>query len=357
LNSGLSTLKAAIVLAALGILLYLPTPGNAQTYAGTPLVSDVPALAPHTDSNLVNCWGIAAGPTTPWWVANNGTGTSTLYDAAGNPQSLIVTIPPAPGGTSPAPVTGTVYNGTQDFQVASGLPALFLFVTEQGTISGWNSSANATNAINVVDRSANGANYKGVTLGAINGANVLYAADFHNNNVDVFNGSFQPVVLSTTAFKDPQLPSNFAPFNVQNVNGAIVVAFAQQDADAEDEVAGAGLGAVDIFSPAGVLVGRLEHGPWMNAPWGITFAPPTFGPFGSHFIIGNFGSGTLMAFDTNGHFSGFLRNANLMPVTIRGLWGISFGNGSAAGAKNVLYFAAGVADENHGLFGAISAAQ
>lgn len=321
-------------------------------YQQTNLVSDVPGLAAMTDPNLVNAWGLSRSATSPWWVADNGTGLSTLYDGAGNIQSLVVTIPNVPGVTDPAAPTGTVFNGSPtDFLVAPGKPARFLFDTEEGTISAWNSGPAA---VLMVDNSAT-AVYKGLTLAANGTANLLYAANFKAGTVDVFDGTFAPVNLGPKAFRDHRLPASFAPFNVQVIGTSIYVAFAQREAGSIDEVHGPGKGAVDVFSTAGVLQKRLEWGPWFNAPWGLVQAPAGFGLASNRILVGQFGSGKIATFDPNtGRFLGLLRGTRHRPLMIDGLWALSFGNGAKAGPTTTLFFSAGIDDEAHGLFGTIT---
>ncbi|MFL6209578.1 MAG: TIGR03118 family protein [Pyrinomonadaceae bacterium] len=337
----------------LGALFGLATSTSAQHYQQTNLVSDVPGMAATTDPHLVNPWGIARSQTSPWWVADNGTGVSTLYTGTGQMLSLVVTIPPPPGGTPPASPTGIVFNGSSDFNVAPGKPARFIFVTEDGTIAGWNQMADPTNAIIKVNN-AGTAIYKGATIAQRAGANLLYVANFFGGTVDVFDTNFAPVILGGSAFIDPNLPAGFAPFNVQTIGGKIYVAYAKQDEEKEDEVAGAGLGFVDAFDADGTLQMRLRSGPWLNAPWGIVLAPADFGLFGNRLLVGQFGSGQIASFDPkNGNFLGLLHGPR-GPVEIEGLWGLEFGNGSAAGPLNTLFFAAGIDDEQHGLFGTIT---
>jgi uncharacterized protein (TIGR03118 family) len=320
----------------------------------TNLVSDVPGLAAVTHLPLVNPWGLARSATSPWWASDNGAGVSTLYNGAGTPLGLVVTVPVGTGGTPPSTPTGTVFNGSTDFTVGPNQPARFIFVAEDGTISGWNPAANGTNAILKVDHSGS-AVYKGVTLGQRNGANFLYAANFAAGTVEVYDKDYNPVNLGAGAFWDRRLPRGFAPFNVQNLNGMIVVAFAKQDDQKHDEVAGAGLGFVDAFNTDGVLLMRLEHGRWLNAPWGLAWAPASFGKFSNMLLVGNFGSGRIAAFDPhNGHFVGIVRAKHELPLQIDGLWALSFGNDASAGPSTTLYFTAGIDDEAHGLFGTIT---
>jgi uncharacterized protein (TIGR03118 family) len=335
-----------------GMLAFATLAFPANSYLQHNLVSDIAGRADHQDVNLVNPWGLDRSPTSPWWVADNGMGVSTLYNGAGQPNSLVVTVPP-PGATGKSAPTGIVFNGTPDFTIASGKPAFFIFATEDGTISGWNPTVNATNAILKV--TTPNAVYKGLTMGQIDGANVLYAANFRAASVDVFDRNYNPVSLSSTAFKDPRMPAGFAPFNVQNINGKIYVAFAKQDAARHDDVPGEGLGLVSVFSAKGDFLARLESGKWLNAPWAMTLAPANFGKLSNRLLVGNFGSGQIASYDLSGEFQGLMRGPKGKPVTIDGLWGLRFGNGAAAGPANVLFFTAGINGEANGLFGTLTA--
>ncbi len=356
-------LRSAIIIPAIFSLMIFgfSTISEAEHYQQTNLVSDIPGIAAVTDAHLVNSWGIIHSPTSPWWVNDNGTGVATLYNGDGQPfpvgNPLVVTIPPPTGGTGPATPTGIISNGTKDFEVATGEPARFIFVTEDGTISGWNPTVNATNAILKVDNSSggSGAVYKGAAMALSNGILFIYVANFRNGSVDVFDTNFSQVTLPAGAFTDPTIPVGFAPFNVLNINGSLFVTFAKQDAAKHDDVAGAGNGFVDVFTPEGKLIMRLNHGSWMNSPWGIALAPDNFGKFSNHLLVGNFGSGQIAAFDPgNGNFQGLLRGPNGHPITINGLWGLGFGNGATAGPVNTLFFAAGLNDEKDGLFGTLT---
>ena len=334
----------------LSSLIGLIQTGFAQHYQQTNLVSDLEQLAKTKDGNLVNPWGITHGPTTPWWVADNGTGVSTLYNGSGQPfplgNPLVVTIPLPPSANGHSAPTGIVFNQGSDFASAR-----FIFATEDGTIASWNSG---TSAILQVNNSAT-AIYKGITIAANDDAKFLYAANFHAGTVDVFDKNFSSVTLPIGAFTDDHMPRGFAPFNVQNIDGVIFVAFAKQDEEKEDEVAGAGLGFVDAFDANGKLLMRLKSGRWLNAPWAVALAPADFGKFSHHLLVGNFGSGQIAAFDPkNGNFKGLLRGPHGHPVTIEGLWGMAFGNDANAGPANTLFFAAGIDDEKHGLFGTLT---
>jgi uncharacterized protein (TIGR03118 family) len=317
-----------------------------------PLIGDAAGSAPAADATLVNGWGLSAGPTTPWWVSDNGTNASTLYNGSGAKQALTVAVPGAP--------TGTVFNGSAtDFVVSqngkSGA-ARFLFSTEGGTILGWSPAVNGATAIPGADNSASGAVYKGLTTVG----DKLYATDFHNGRVDVFDASFKPV---TAAFTDPKLPKGYAPFGIQALGTSIFVTYAKQDAAKKDDVAGNGFGYVDQYTPDGQLVARVASGGRKNAPpnapWGLALAPSSFGVFSGDLLVGNFGNGRVSAYQDRGGgkwvFKGQLRKGDQTIVTIDGLWAIAFGNGAAAGPATSLYFAAGPGGEAHGLFGSITA--
>lgn len=337
----------------------MPTAGaDAATndfYQQRNLVSDGSVPADHTDPGLVNAWGIAFNPFAVVWVADNGSGLATLYDGDGNVQSLVVQIPtPASaGGGNP---TGIVYNASSAFVVqkagVSG-PSRFLFATEDGVIAGWAPNVDGTHAIVAVDHSMqDGAIYKALALSAGGNGQLLYATDFHNAKVDVFDGSFQPATLPAGAFADSGLPAGFAPFGIQAIGGDIYVTYAKQDADGEDEIAGPGLGYVDVYGPDGRLLYRLASRGNLNAPWGVALAPAGFGHLGNTVLIANFGDGRINAYEPVLHIpAGTLMGRNHRPIQIDGLWGIAFGNGSAMQPVDTLFFAAGPADEAHGLYG------
>jgi len=326
------------------------------SYKQTNLVSDLPGMAAVTDPNLVNPWGITASPTSPFWVSDNGKGVSTLYNGAGQPLPLVVTIPPPMGSTDTAAPTGVVFNGTTDFTVSAASkmgPARFIFATEDGTISGWNPTVDPTHAILAVDNSASGAVYKGLALANDGTRNLLYAANFHAGMIDVFDTHFAPVHLAGS-FSDPAIPAGYAPFNIQNLGGKLYVTYAKQDADKKDDVPGQGRGFVDVYNTNGTLQARLiQHGQ-LNAPWGLAMAPDNFGKFSHALLVGNFGNGRINAYDpASGRYLGHLRDAQGKAMTISGLWGLMFGNGASAGSTHTLFFTAGIDDEAHGLFGAI----
>jgi uncharacterized protein (TIGR03118 family) len=318
-------------------------PRNAFTV--TPLVSDQPGVAPNTDPNLVNAWGLASGPTTPWWVADNETNLSTLYlGSDGLPLSLVVSVDTAP--------TGTVFNPTAGFVLPSGGKALFLFDTEHGQVLGWN-QAQGTTAVQVADRDVD-AIYKGLEIADTSAGPRLYAADFHNARVDVFDESFG--LVPDSGFVDPKLPSGYAPFGIQTIGDRVFVTYAKQDADAEDEIAGQGLGFVDAYDTSGNLLARVARHGQLNAPWGLAWAPDSFGRFAGDLLVGNFGDGQINAYrEHNGHFThaGELRDESGNSLTIDGLWALEVAQGGNNGTPGTLFFTAGPDDETHGLFGTI----
>jgi uncharacterized protein (TIGR03118 family) len=347
------------------LCLLLPSAVFGQHYIQTNLVSSIPGLGATTDSQLINSWGLARSVTSPWWVSDNGTGVATIYNGAGTKQGLVVTIPPAKGQSPPSAPTGVVFNGTSDFQLPTGGPARFIFVTEDGTISGWNGGNTATI---VVDNSKKGAVYKGCTIAEWNGKHYLYAANFHSGDIEVYDSSFQLVRLRGNAFvsdddndKDDGRafqgnPRHFAPFNVQAIGTNVYVAYAKQDAQKHDDQPGPGLGDVAVFDPSGKRLARLQHGPWFNAPWGMAMAPGEFGEFSHALLVGMFGSGQIAAFNPiTGDFLNFMKTPDEKILSIDGLWALGFGAGNAnSGPYNTLFFTAGPNDEHDGLFGTLA---
>ena len=323
------------------------------------LVSDINGVARHTDENLVNPWGLAIAPTGAIWVANNGSGTSTVYNSQGEPlpnetTPLIVEIPAAPTNTEGANPTGTVFNPTADFVVTQGAnsgKAIFLFASEDGVISGWNPGVDATHAVIGVDASTSGAIYKGLALGVTGGNSFLFATNFHAGTVDVYDKNFAPVVIPG-AFVDPTLPAGYAPFGIQNIGNLLFVTYALQDALAEDDVPGAGNGFVNVFTLQGTFVRRFATQGALNAPWGLALVgEKKFGKFRNTLLIGNFGDGRINAFDfTTGALIGPLLDADGVTLAFDGLWALAFSGKS-------LFFTAGIADEEHGLFGVITRAK
>jgi uncharacterized protein (TIGR03118 family) len=328
-------------------------------YTQVNLASDLPGLAADTVPSLVNPWGIAFSPTGPFWFADNGSGVSDILDGRGDLVPLAVAVPGGAWGSSP---TGTVFNAGSGFAIgANGVtaPSRFLFATENGTIAGWASSVDPTAAVVAVDNSALGADYKGLAL-ATNaaGQSFLYAADFGRGEIDEFNQNFTPVVRAG-AFRDPNLPAGFAPFNIQNVDGQLFVAYARQNPNQKgEELPGAGLGFIDVYNTDGVLLSRFASQGPLNAPWGITLAPASFGRFGGDLLVGNNGDGLINAYNpVTGAFLGQLENGNGAPIAIPDLWALTFGNGHEGGNAQTLFFAAGIDYEAHGLFGAIQPPQ
>jgi len=350
--------KPALLLSAtLATLACVPSIAKAdwndagRHYQQINLVSDLPGVAQVQDTNLVNAWGISFHATFPFWVSDNATGKTTLYsvtnDASGFPHAetvpLVVSIPGAGN------VTGQVANNSAGFN-----GDIFLFVSEDGTVSGWRPGLDSAETL----ATRTNAVYKGVTL-ATSGTNTfLLAANFREATVDVYDSNSQLI----GQFADTRVPAGYAPFNVQTINGLIFVTFAKQDAAKHDDVAAPGRGLIDLFSlqtgrfhsfAAGTRAGgRVRE---MNSPWGVALAPSTFGEHANQLLVGNFGSGTIMAFDAHGNFRGLLKSSGECPVTIDGLWGLTFGAGGATGVATDLYFSAGPNGEGHGLFGVLQA--
>jgi uncharacterized protein (TIGR03118 family) len=357
------------------VLLY-PGSASAQHYTQTNLVSDTVSPPATHDPNLVNPWGITRGPNTPWWVSDNNAGVSTLYTGTGQIIPIngngIVNIPApkkAPAGTIAAP-TGVVFNGSSDdFKLPNGSAALFIFATEDGTISGWNGGPSAVLVVDNNDNgSANGAVYKGATIAVDhNGKHFLYVSNFRAGTVEVYDSNFKQVHLPSDAFTvtadhdgddddgADRIPTGFAPFNVQNIGDSLFITYAKQTADRHDNVPGTGLGFVEIFTPAGKHIGRLQHGDWFNSPWGVVWTPRDFGRFSNTILVGNFGDGQVAAFNGFTHkFEGLVMNPDNSTLVIDGLWSLAFGNGKAAGPATTLFFTAGPAHETHGLFGTLT---
>ena len=343
-------LVAALSLAAVPVLAYGDENGNnSNGYLQANLVSDLPGVAQLQDTNLLNPWGISFSATSPFWVSDNGSGLSTLYavtnDSSGAPhvakQGLQVSIP---GDGVP---TGQLFDGAGSFN-----GDIFVFAGEDGTISGWR-GALGTAAELLVART--NAVYKGITLDTNTGTPLLILANFREGTVDIYDTN-----LDLVQFSDPKAPAGYAPFNVQDFDGLVIVTFAKQDAEKHDDVAGPGHGLIDIFIPRTGRFFRFATGTdaggflnAINSPWGVTVSPAHFGAHGDQLLVGNFGSGTIMTFGIFGDFRGFLNDTNHRPISINGLWGIRFGNGGKAGVPGTLYFAAGLNDEADGLFGSI----
>jgi uncharacterized protein (TIGR03118 family) len=357
-----------VILPVAGVAALVPGLAFAQMYHRTDLTADssnTSSTAANIDSKLVNAWGLARGTGGPWWVADNGSGVSTVYTAAGAPfvppnapGPLVVTIP-TPDGTGTSAPTGTVFNPTSEFPAGPNAKSIFLFVTEDGTIAGWNPGVDP-NAVIVKNRSGK-AIYKGCAIAMVGGHPRFYATNFQSGRVEVFDGSFTLLRRhdEDDAFRFPGLGRDWAPFNIQNVGGDLIVTFAHRAPGSEDEDHGAGLGFVGVFDARGRLLRRLQHGPWFNAPWGVASAPGDFGKFTHRLLIGNFGDGTIHAFNlfTGKREGMMIDDTTGQSLVVDGLWAISFGGGNPIndGATNTLYFTAGPADETEGLLGTITA--
>lgn len=340
--------RTVCVLSLLGILLLAGASAFAQTnaYQQTNLVSDIAGMANHTDPKLINPWGISFLQGQPFWIADNNSGFSTLYDAAGNSQAPTVTIP-GPGGSQGTP-TGTVANSTPGFVIGTG-PALFIFDAEDGTVSGWNGTG--TTAITAVDNSASGAVYKGLAMITNQTSAFLLATNFNSGKIEVFDNNFKAASLAGS-FTDPNLPAGFAPFGIQVIGTQVYVTYAVQDSAKHDPVSAAGNGIVSIFDFNGNFVKRFASNGMLNSPWGVVMTPAGFGAFSGDILVGNFGDGTVNAFDTNGTFLGQMQDSGGNVITNSGLWALVFGAGGT-GNPGTLYFTAGLAGETHGLFGTL----
>ncbi len=333
---------------------------KANVYVRTNLLSNIAGYADsagsalHTDPNLKNPWGITYSPSGPFWISNNNSGTLGLYDGSGNIQGTAITIAGVNGSAKGTP-TGQVYNGTSDFG-----SSLFIACTEDGAIISWYSGSAAVIRVNDVTVGVRPV-YKGLAIGNNGSANYLYAANFSNGRIDVFDGAYAHHTLSGT-FVDPSLPAGYAPYNIQNFSGKLYVTYALQDGLKHDSVSGAGRGLINIFDMNGNFLDRLVTGSAaggsvaeLNAPWGLAVAPSAFGPFGSALLVGNFGDGKITAINSStGAVLGQMKDSVGNLVSISGLWGLMFGNGGGAGSTNTLYFSAGINGEADGLFGSIA---
>ena len=364
LNNRFSTISLSLLITLLSLLSTQVLYADQEVYQVRKLVSNVLNEADNLDADLINAWGIAFNPDGVVWVNDGGTGKSTLYNGKGEKQGLVVTIP-GPANGDPSKPTGIVFfGGSKDFKI-NGNPSRFIFATEDGTIAGWApvpGSPPPTTAVEKVNNSAKGAIYKGLALSADGDRYLLYATDFHNAKVNVFDGEFKPVSLGASAFKDPNILPGFAPFGIQAINGVIFVTYAKQDDDKEDDVTGRGLGYVNAYDTRGSLLHRIAKGGKLNAPWGLAQAPANFGKFSNHLLVGNFGDGTVVAYDLNKHLQdrGLLQDQGVKLrqidgsiIRIPGLWGLSFGNGLQKQPTNALFFTAGPNEEADGLYGKI----
>jgi len=353
-GTNMKRLNRHLILLAVGLasIIFMATGLYAASkfYQVSNLVSDSAAItAAHNDTNLINSWGIAFDPNGFACVADNGTGLATFYNGAGVLQTPVITGLGAP--------TGVIFNDTADFVVTGDLdtgPATFLFATENGTILGWFPGVNATNTA-IVAVTTPGAVYKGLSQTFDGNNHFLLAADFHGAKIDVFNATFGAAAL-TGSFVDPKIPAGYAPFGIQNINGDIYVTYAKQDAAKHDDVKGRGHGFVSVFDANGNFVDRVVTRGQLNSPWGLAVSPASFGRFGNHLLVGNFGDGKINAYDLEtGNFRGSLSQSSGHPIVIDGLWGIRFGNGLQNQPTNALFFASGPGGEAHGLYGKIEA--
>jgi uncharacterized protein (TIGR03118 family) len=341
------------------VMLVLPAGGalgkQIGQYAERDLVSDVPGAAEVYDPALVNPWGLAFNPAGgAAWVADNGTGVSTLYSGATATTPAVTKIALEVSITGEVP-TGAVFNDTGAFVVTNGVdsgPAFFLFSSESGYITGWNPAVSPTVAQPGFVLS--GAVFKGLAIAVTPSGPRLYATDFHNGRVVVLNENFQPISVPG-GFSDPALPPGFAPFGIENLGGLIFVTYAKQDAAAEDDVAGKGNGFVDVYDPDGTLLRHFAAGKPLDSPWGLALAPTDFGEAGGALLVGNFGDGRVNAYDpASGSFLGSLGDERGKKLGIDGLWALKFGNGVIRTSETLL-FTAGPEGETHGLFGALTA--
>jgi uncharacterized protein (TIGR03118 family) len=349
----------ATALLAVGVALAAP---HGNHYKVTPLASDVPGLAPVTDAHLVNTWGLARGPATPWWIADNGSASTSVYTGAG----ARVDIGGIPAQGVPGDPTGAVFSGIDgQFEVGTASQPMtldksnFVFDGEDGTISAWRPGSTA--ALVTVDMSSTGAVFKGLAISNGPSGPRLYATDFAqgpgHSRVDMFDGSWDPV-NTPGAFVDPRLPKHYGPFGIQTIGDRVFVTYAKQQRGSADEAHGRGLGIVDVYDLDGKFLGRVAQHGQLNAPWGLAWAPASFGRFGGDLLVGNFGDGQINAYQEkrNGHFEhrGTLHAATHGKLSIDGLWALEFGNTGPNGNPDTLYFTAGINDEADGLFGTIT---
>jgi uncharacterized protein (TIGR03118 family) len=331
--------RTHVLPALLGLVLVLISSSALAQYQPAFLDSDLSGKAKHTDPLLKNAWGLAYTPTGAFWISDEASGWSTLYDGKGNPQSLQVIVPSA-SGTGPGTPTGIVYNGSSEFKIDTWT-SLFLFATKDGTIQGW-SSFNPSSTL--IGAKSAGSVYTGLAITSKTSGNFLFAADSANNRVDVYNGTFSLV----KSFTDSSIPVGFAPFGIQDIGGQVYVSFAS--------TSGGTGGYIDIFGEDGTLVKQLAHGAPLNQPWGFAVAPANFGPLSNTLLISNNATaGTINGFSlTTGKLVGTMKNSLGKAVRIPGLWGIEFGGGAALnGQKNQLFFTAGPSDTD-GYFGVIN---
>jgi uncharacterized protein (TIGR03118 family) len=322
-------------------------------YERNDILSDGALNTPRVDPNLVNPWGLASSPTGPFWIANEGTGTSSVVLADGSPFIPDVLVP---GDQSGHP-TGLVFNGGGGFEIAEGASSatsLFLFVTLDGRVMGWNPNVDPAQAIVAVDNRGAGPVYTGAAIASHDNERFLYVANFAQGSVDVFDEGFNQVDSLST----PNVPSNYGPFGIAEIRNRLYVTFAQRDPATGEDVPGHGHGFLFVLSPDGSVFDGLVMRGELDAPWGVVLAPGDFGEFSHKLLVGNFGDGRILAYNIrNGHFLGNLEDESGDPIVIPGLWGLLFGNGGSGGEPDDLYFTAGIEDEQHGVFGEIEVAR
>jgi uncharacterized protein (TIGR03118 family) len=353
-KAGLRTRRRGLIL---GLLFFsCPLAALAQSFTVNYLTADVPGAAANTDPNLIGSVGLSRGIIGKWWVPNSGSATATLYDGNGVESALIVTLPPVPGSSTPTRATGTVFTGgISGFNVSPGNPSLFMFVTLDGTILGWNPNVDVFNAIVVVNRNGR-ASYTGMTTAEIGSAHYLYAVNALTERIEIFDINYHMVSLGRDAFEDAELPNGLVPFNVQNIGRDVVVTYHRRRAADGDEAEG----WVAIFDASGHFITRLQPGLWLNAPWGVTLAPQDYGELTHMLVVANHGSGQIAAFDPfSGKFVGYMLDPNGNVISIDGLWALAFADGGIAdftsvmGPYNACYFTAGPQMGRHGLFGSL----
>jgi len=353
-----AALAATIAAALLAVGAAFGAP-HGNHYTVTPLASDVPGLAPTTDAHLVNTWGLARSATSPWWIANNGTASTSIYTGAGAPFPI--------GGQSfkdvPGDPTGAVFSGIDgQFEVGTDsdptlLKSNFIFDSEDGTISAWRPGSTAA----LVTATVPDAVFKGLAISNGPSGPRLYATDFAqgqgHSRVDVFDGSWDPV-NTPGAFVDPRLPKHYGPFGIQTIGDRVFVTYAKQQRGSDDEAHGRGLGIVDVYDLDGKFLRRVAQHGQLDAPWGLAWAPASFGRFGGDLLVGNFGDGRINAYKETRHgrfeHRGTLHAAKHGKLSIDGLWALEFGNTGSNGNPDTLYFTAGINDEADGLFGTIT---
>ncbi len=360
MSNTMKKITTSLCFAAVLTLALAPATFAATNFTQRNLVSDTAGAAENTDPNLVGTWGISASPTSPFWVSNTTNGTSTLYNTAGVPNALVVQVPPSAAnkGKTGTP-TGQVWNGygAGTFEIAAGRSAAFIFATLDGTISGFSGAATPNVAV-MVDNSSSGAVYTGIGIGVSAAGPTLYAANFAAGTIDTFDKNYKPVAVFG-GFKDPDLPGGYFPTNIQRFGQRMYVTYGMSDGGGGFAV-GSGTGLVNVFDQNGILMQRLvPNNSHMNVPWGLAVAGANFGSFSYALLVGNFGDGTISAFDPiTGDYLGTMQDGKGSNLAIEGLWALQFGSQGSLGNANggdatALYFAAAPGGGQHGLFGSL----